>query len=405
MSITATVITRNHQETLEACLESLRDAVDEIVVVDTGSEDETVLIAKSQSVKVLHHSWGDDFAAARNMALDQARCTWILNLQPDECLSAESRQTLPQRLLQVSDTQPVLLNAKVFEPERQPIYAGRLFPNHPDIRYKGRAHEWPAWQGKWMDGIECPELVLHKLRSRPEMESTRLRLDSQLLRRVLAECEDAGERMVYYKHLGHDALALGQFEVALEAFKQGLIAWEFSGASAGALLQHLLLNLVKLALTLNRDRREIRGYSELLVKHFPDQAEGWLLHGQNLFWLGQNLQAEPAFARCLELSVKQERLAWQARQGLARLAVIQGRPETGIALLRVLYQQNPRPELAWHLCRAYTLIHALPSARHWYQLAANEPAPNGVHSLSADLADIPVWSPAEQKQLLELSGR
>lgn len=403
MSITATILTQNSQSTLEACLASLRDAVDEIVVVDTGSRDETLKIAQAGADKVLQYPWGEDFAAARNAALELAQGAWILNLQPDEELAPESRVLLRERLTSYDYDQPVLLSARVVEPERQPVYAGRLFPNHPWIRFKGRAHEWPAWQGKWMDGIECPELVLYRRALSPEAERSRLRQDTLLLRKVLAECEDAGERMVYFKHLGHDALALGQYETALDAFERGYAAWESSDSPAGALLKHLLMTLIKVSKSLGRSAGDTLPYAQALVRCFPEDAESWLLLGQSYFWLEQGAEAESAYDCCLRLTERHTqpgRHAFQARLGLARLALNQNRPETGIALLRVLYQQEPKSELAWHLCRAYTLLDALPSARHWYQLAFDEPAPHSLRSMLEELREVPVWSPAENRQLL-----
>ena len=65
------MIVRDEQENLPHCLESVRGLFDEIVVVDTGSKDRTVEIARSFGAKVFHFTWIDDFAAARNVALKQ----------------------------------------------------------------------------------------------------------------------------------------------------------------------------------------------------------------------------------------------------------------------------------------------------------------------------------------------
>jgi glycosyltransferase involved in cell wall biosynthesis len=67
---------------------SARGLWDELVVVDTGSQDDTVAILEAAGAKVLHKPWQNDFALARNYSLDAASGEWILVLDPDEHVSA-----------------------------------------------------------------------------------------------------------------------------------------------------------------------------------------------------------------------------------------------------------------------------------------------------------------------------
>ena len=71
------------------CLQAARDAVDEIVVVDTGSTDRTVEIAESLGARVLHHEWDGDFSAARNVSFEAATGDWVMYLDADEVLVAD----------------------------------------------------------------------------------------------------------------------------------------------------------------------------------------------------------------------------------------------------------------------------------------------------------------------------
>ena len=68
MTISLCMIVRNEEESLERCLESARNVADEIIIVDTGSTDGTIDIAKRYTQKVYEFPWIDDFAAARNFA-------------------------------------------------------------------------------------------------------------------------------------------------------------------------------------------------------------------------------------------------------------------------------------------------------------------------------------------------
>ncbi len=84
MKISACMIAKNEEKVIARCIESYREAVDEIIVVDTGSADQTVAIAKSLGAKVFHFKWIDDFAAAKNYALSKAKGDWIVFLDADE---------------------------------------------------------------------------------------------------------------------------------------------------------------------------------------------------------------------------------------------------------------------------------------------------------------------------------
>jgi glycosyltransferase involved in cell wall biosynthesis len=70
------------------------DIVDEIIIVDTGSTDKTVELAKSRGAKVFHFPWIDDFAAARNEALRHATGDWIFWMDADDRLDEENRDKL-----------------------------------------------------------------------------------------------------------------------------------------------------------------------------------------------------------------------------------------------------------------------------------------------------------------------
>lgn len=91
MAISLAMIVRNEAAVLARCLASVRDAVDEIVVVDTGSTDGTVEIARGLADRVLHIEWPGDFAAARNAAFDAARGEWVFWLDADDVVQGASR--------------------------------------------------------------------------------------------------------------------------------------------------------------------------------------------------------------------------------------------------------------------------------------------------------------------------
>ena len=95
------MIVRNESATLKRCLDSIRTMVDSLIVVDTGSTDNTVQIALAAGAKVACFPWIDDFAAARNIALAMTNADWNVILDADESIVeggstiASLRQTKP----------------------------------------------------------------------------------------------------------------------------------------------------------------------------------------------------------------------------------------------------------------------------------------------------------------------
>src|SRR5262245_11774107 len=88
------MIVKNEEDNLPACLGSVADIVDEMVVVDTGSTDRTKEVAERFGARVYDFEWVDSFAAAANESLCRATGDWIFWLSADEWLDATNRQRL-----------------------------------------------------------------------------------------------------------------------------------------------------------------------------------------------------------------------------------------------------------------------------------------------------------------------
>jgi glycosyltransferase involved in cell wall biosynthesis len=140
-SVSLCLIVKNEAQNLARCLSSAAERVDEVIVIDTGSDDETIAIAQQYGAQVGHFQWCDDFAAARNHAITQATSQWVLMLDADEELIVESldwRHQLPT-------AQVLALTLDLRDADDQAgltvLRTPRLFRNHPDLRYAGRYHE------------------------------------------------------------------------------------------------------------------------------------------------------------------------------------------------------------------------------------------------------------------------
>jgi len=98
LTISACMIVKNEEECLPRCLRSIKGLVDEIVVVDTGSTDNTVKIAQSFGVRVYHHKWENNFSKARNISIGYATTDWIFIIDADEELEADDVPLLKKTL-------------------------------------------------------------------------------------------------------------------------------------------------------------------------------------------------------------------------------------------------------------------------------------------------------------------
>ncbi|QQR81141.1 MAG: glycosyltransferase [Deltaproteobacteria bacterium] len=90
------MIMKNEERWIAQCLKSVQGLVDEIVIVDTGSTDRSIEIAKSFGAKVYEHAWEDDFSKSRNRSLDYATGEWILVLDADEVIAESEKESLKQ---------------------------------------------------------------------------------------------------------------------------------------------------------------------------------------------------------------------------------------------------------------------------------------------------------------------
>ena len=93
-ALSVCMIVRDEEVNLRRAIESVRDFASEVIVVDTGSRDRTVEIARSLGAKVSTHVWQEDFSLARNVAIEAASGDWILSLDADEWLDAKAVGTV-----------------------------------------------------------------------------------------------------------------------------------------------------------------------------------------------------------------------------------------------------------------------------------------------------------------------
>ena len=148
MKISACYIVKDSAQDLARSLKSFAEFVDEIIVVDTGSADDTVAVAESFGAKIFHEAWADDFSAPRNLALSKVTGDWIVFLDADEFFVDDTAKNL----------RPAIERAKKFRQQGMLVhlvnvdadadnkilgtdYVMRIFKNLRGLHYVGKIHE------------------------------------------------------------------------------------------------------------------------------------------------------------------------------------------------------------------------------------------------------------------------
>jgi glycosyltransferase involved in cell wall biosynthesis len=144
--LTVAMIVRNAEECIVGSLECIRQVADEIIVVDTGSNDRTRELALPRATRLLDFAWCDDFSAARNFCRDHASGNWVFWLDAGETLTPAAARSLRELIDSQADERTAFFTMIQVPPG--PLQAIgeqaarlRLMPNHPDLRFAGRVRE------------------------------------------------------------------------------------------------------------------------------------------------------------------------------------------------------------------------------------------------------------------------
>ena len=264
------MIVRDEAAHLPDCLESIRGVVDEIVIVDTGSSDETVSIARSFGAHVHIHRWDGDFAAARNAGLEIATGRWILYIDADERLRPIDPGLVRSVVMQASEV-ALRVRLKPFA-GATPYWEYRLWRSDPRIRFEGVMHEkvTPAIgalvAGERMTVSESPLFIDHVGYDGDQTHKHHRNLP--LLRAQLSTDPTSSYN---WSHLGEVLEGLGEHEPSEAAFEQAVEVARASGQSPGALA------FVELIRVRGNRGEDVTGLLDEALSSYPDNiALGWL---------------------------------------------------------------------------------------------------------------------------------
>ena len=310
MKLSLAMIVKNEAEHLGHCLASVQGLVDEIVVVDTGSTDATVAVARAHGAKVSFFPWVGDFSAARNESLAQATGDWVLVLDADEAIDPVDFSRIRQACAQDSVSGFLVLirnylpdgNRLAMDDPAKPNPGGytegaghafcgdsrilRLFRRLPGLAYRGRLHELvePFFQERHL-ALGTLDAVIHHygqtLAARVETKKA--------VYLALAE-QDARERPTVLE---------SHYNLVLQAMAAE--AWATACAAVAELRRHFpqeppaVTFVHGLALHyLDRPEAALAEFDRLLRKT-PGHSMGFIWRGVALASLGQHREARKVF--------------------------------------------------------------------------------------------------------------
>lgn len=273
------MIVKNEEQNLINCIQSVASIVDEIIIVDTGSGDHTIELAKQYATLVVQIPWNDNFAEARNISLEEASGKWILVLDADETLYAEDIPKL-KRLIQPDHSHEgsflqIINHKDQFIDSHQEVFpALRLFRNRTNYRFSGAIHEQIAPSIPNEKIIITDIRILHNGANDHNKNIARIKRNIQLLEKELAkEPTNDFDRF----NLGIEFMVLKDYEKAIEQFEYIPLSTVNKEMWLSRFYKTLAYCYIKMEYWEKADKVLAEG-----KKHFPDFPDLFFLEGMLL---------------------------------------------------------------------------------------------------------------------------
>ena len=227
IKISACVITKNEEKNLPYWIKCVAAIADEMIVVDTGSSDTTIEIARNGGAEVYFFDWIDDFSAAKNYALEQATGDWIVFLDADEYFTENSLKSFKKALKYYDmDSNIAALICRTINIDKahsdcviSTSLLPRVFRNSPDLRYKWAIHEQLENKSGNKKMVFAPELeIIHTGYSEDRLKSKYNR-NLSIMMRELENAETEHDRKRLYPYIANEYNSAKDFVNAIRFAK------------------------------------------------------------------------------------------------------------------------------------------------------------------------------------------
>ncbi len=307
LRISACVITKNEEEVMGQWIQTLKTCTDEQILVDTGSTDHTVEIAAAAGMKTYYFSWQDDFAAAKNFALEQATGDWIVFLDADEYFSEDAcrdiRHIIAREHRRVDSVDAILcplinIDVDQYSQEINRSLTLRIFRNAPYLRYTGKVHENIRNEhGHLNILVEKKNLAIYHTGYSSQRLQGKLKRNLSLL---LADIEKNGEQVHHYRYLLDCYIGLGEYEKAIKYAKLHIESAATSVGSESDVYRNLIIALN----AIQAEPKEIELYCETAIRKFPAIPDFYIYKGMLRLQQKDFLTAKEFLEKAYDLSQK-----------------------------------------------------------------------------------------------------
>lgn len=347
-SISLCMIVRDEEALLGSCLESVKGVVDELCILDTGSNDATIEIAKQHGARVESFKWCGDFSAARNVSLKMATKDWILVLDADETLKdpKQARAKLDKFMReQAGKAGHVQVENALGDGDSSNARVTRFFPKGGDWAFEGPIHEQVQFKGSTPERA-FTGLVVDHVGYAPEIMEAKNKVgrNEELLREVLAK--DPEDSYTAYQ-LGRNLIQEDRFTEALEVLE---LSVEYVSDDA-PYLGHLFEIAASCLRELGHSQQALDWLSNIEAQ-FRDRADTCFLIALLSMDTGELERAKSGFEHCLTLAGQTPKggaswpaaATWAAEANLGVLAEVLHDPAEAKTRYQAALKTNPEHE-------------------------------------------------------------
>lgn len=303
LKISACYIVKNEAKNLAKSIKSLKNQVNEIVVVDTGSTDNTIVVARKLGAKIYSFPWQDDFSKARNFALSKAKREWLVLLDADEYFTAKTAGNIRQVIRQAQQADGLLIQMVNYDVDKAEIqdyfYQLRIVRNQQGLHYEGKIHEeLKLSDGKSMKFFRIPPEMLEIYHTGYASSVSRQKLERNL--RLLQQAVDNGQSEVDLARYFCDCyLGLGDMEKCTYYgwldVKKGRQSVNFGSRC------HRVLMAYYGGRNDGESISKRRQLAEISTEQYPEVPDFWAEYSECLYQTGEYAQAIAAMEKALEL--------------------------------------------------------------------------------------------------------
>lgn len=240
------MIVKNEEKNIKRCLDSIESIADEIIIVDTGSNDETLNICSNYNAKVINHKWNNDFSEARNVSLEYATKDYILFLDADEEISKEDLEKLKALLSskKLAEGYFFRLTNIINGIEVGEYVVFRFFKNKKKYRFRGKVHEQIANCIQKHNKDKCIENIDIKI-YHYGYDPNKVNIESKYKRNmgILNTYTEEEKDAYYFYVLGNEYARITDFKSAIESYEKSLDLMELKYNYV--FYPYLILNIVK----------------------------------------------------------------------------------------------------------------------------------------------------------------